>query len=216
MFISTIIHTLEAVTGLLTVFLGYRVTQCYKAYYQPEAISPLARASLSKSPLQYFAPGLSGVESAEDGPDIEVNAKLKPVARTAAVGSETILVDYIGGFFGESAVADIQPYKASSPEPTTVAEHVVEEFLVVPDEFRAVSDTVAGTAANEKDAVVVLDSVSPALLVPVLVDQVMLDEADDDTFIMVETEGTEASSVNVMSDKVVHAMLDEAKLVCVS
>jgi len=213
MFISTIIHTLEAVTGLLTVFLGYRVTQCYKAYYQPEVISPLTRAPLSKSPLQYSAPGLSGAESVEGGLDIEVNARLKPVARTAAaVGSETILVDYIGGFFGESAVADIQPYKASSPEPTTVAEHVVEESLVVPDEFRAVS----GTAANEKDAAVVLDSVSPALLVPVLVDQVMLDEADDDTFIMVETEGTEASSVNVMSDKVVHAMLDEAKLVCVS
>lgn len=55
----------------------------------------------------------------------------------------------------------------------------------------------------------------PTLLEPVLLDSESIEDADDDAFIVVED--TESSvekikSADVMSDKVVHAMLKEAKL----
>lgn len=103
--------------------------------------------------------------------------------------SEILLSDYIGEFFTEPAkAAEIMPFKAAIAEPVAV---------------KPVQSGGADTVAT-LDAVPVSEHSKPV-------------ELEDDLAITVSAEiNTGAPTDRVMSDKVVHAMLDEAKLVCAS
>ena len=122
---------------------------------------------------------------------------------------ESILHDYIGEFFMGSSpetVANIDAYKVNDS-------HVAKEVAV-----KEVSATVREMdnfpEKTESSNVVSFDERSDnTKRLEILV------EEEDDSVITVMTNSKSASgssSENVMSDKVVHAMLDEAKLVCVS
>lgn len=103
--------------------------------------------------------------------------------------SEILLSDYIGEFFTEPVkAAEIMPFKAA----------VTDAGAVKPVQ------TGGADAVATVDAVTVVESTRPA-------------ELEDDLPITVNADtNVGAPSDRVMSDKVVHAMLDEAKLVCAS
>ncbi len=109
----------------------------------------------------------------------------------AQATSTAILNDYIGGFF-EAPTADITAFRAAAP---VAAKTAVEREAPA-------EQTVAESPITES---------MEELELPVLSEEI------DGEIIMVAAEDSDvAESDRVMSDKVVHAMLDEAKLVCAS
>jgi len=125
--------------------------------------------------------------------------------------SGNILHDYIGEFFidsADSAVANLKEYQ--------VAETIKVEALKLTAAIVEEADLkeVSVSKFEKRSNILCFDDrpETHSDKVPV--------EDDDDTVITVMTPSTVPSGGvvddNVMSDKVVHAMLDEAKLVCVS
>lgn len=136
-----------------------------------------------------------------------------------------ILNDYIGEFFAEPERADIEAYKLESARggsiddvPITPVESSVEMSEPLTDQ--------------DKDEVIVVEShckIQPVILesdeldldsLPILTEIATIEEPEqleDDSIITVMSQhDNQQSNAKVMSDKVVHAMLDEARLVCVS
>lgn len=123
--------------------------------------------------------------------------------------SSSILNDYIGEFFSESQTIDIDAYRASTNTIDNDREltnslavkqngNVTNHDYIKVEPFSVVSDSVKGPSLIEES-------------IPTLNE---LCDVESDSFITVATINSEIKSSNkVMSDKVVMAMLDEAKLV---
>ena len=188
MFTNMYIYVLEVVTALLVVATVVQVYRCSKSFYNT--------AQVSKVPSSVTAPATH--------PDI--------IEKTYS-SSGDILHDYIGEFFLESdSAAGIQLKQYQVSEPTKVipvksvpliTTAIIQESGVKErrDDIESVSNVLS------------FDEPSEGLEKKVIV------EDDDDTVITVMNSSEAPSGSNggnVMSDKVVHAMLDEAKLVCVS
>lgn len=230
MFVSILIHALEAITGLLVCYLFFQVRRCYRVAGQvSDATSPLSSSETNEPML--------ATSAAEQVTSNNLKAITAETDSAAPSGAETLLTDYIGAFFSETQVADIQVYKASKTEENNEAITLNEEPLTVPAEFRSTPEikapaakpelvTTAATAeavtkgeGNEIAGVAInVPVLTEPCQEPILLNQVHVDDPEDDTFILVESEdkGSKGAVTNVMSDKVVHAMLDEAKLVCAS
>lgn len=118
---------------------------------------------------------------------------------------------------GISAADDSEAAKLEAQAPTLreISSEELAEFKVAEDKASVKTEAVElelVPPALRKSSTVLEP---PTLLEPVLLDSASIEDADDDAFIVVED--TESSvekikSADVMSDKVVHAMLKEAKL----
>lgn len=145
--------------------------------------------------------------------------------------SESILNDYIDGFFFEPVKADIKAFRAApverevasvvsakKPGDSRVAEAAKKDGMkdTAKDGMHLVGSEVAPMVLAAAVAVLDAETASGHMAEPV--DEMALqDDLEDDLIITVTAEsGVEREDDRVMSDKVVHAMLDEAKLICAS
>jgi len=236
MFMNTYIHLLEASLVACIGLLVFQVLRYYKISVQAEL--QLANESNPYSLEANNSVSLSGnstsvirtplKELLDDGqvlvntPPMEDSIHKTNNTKTIKNSADSILNDYIGTFFTESPSIDIESYKISNVtqlDSTTCLKDTVKQSTSEPDQI-----------TREEDEVI---EVVPILLNPVLLNSVVPDvvktyqatenpsynSIDDDSVIKVlpsETNSTLDGKDKVMSDKVVHAMLDEAKLVCVS
>jgi len=157
--------------------------------------------------------------------------------------SESILTDYIGEFFASPSATDIQAYRAEPvlQQVASVNTAATEESSTsVVQEISEISDISTLNSASkphgtsEQDDFIKVESgrvemnkLEPVFLQPkseldaiptLTVAGEVYNELDDDSVITVmpTAVSSDCENGNVMSDKVVHAMLDEAKLVCAS
>ncbi|TNC80454.1 MAG: hypothetical protein C9356_13660 [Oleiphilus sp.] len=227
MIISTIIHGLEVATLCLVGLLTYQLVKCYRTFYRHDETSRSDVQGLAREGMDAEADGLDASSILVEqglGPEVHaINAGLavKSSAEAAVAASATpaaepvskaILNDYIGGFFAETPVPDLQAYRAeSTAELSGSAEKAMDQEVstAVETETNAVSVSTEQLAEFRAP-----ETIEPVLVKPVRV--VDLDE--EDTFIVVEDENVlcHASNENVMSDKVVMAMLKEANMVASS
>ena len=226
MILSTIVHGLEVVTALLFVLLGVQVFRCYRNFNSaslapanPQAefakeddeveitvAAAQASAFTAKSVPSEASPGRESVE--------RDSAELDSEAPTSA--SKAILNDYIGEFFSESVATDLQAYKQTADESQIAESEDVPVVREISAEELAEYKVPAEATAKLKEAANDIEEGAVKSLEPVLLNQVQVveSEEEDDAFIVVESEdATELNAArDVMSDKVVHAMLKEAKL----
>jgi len=136
----------------------------------------------------------------------------------------TILNDYIGEFFSEPQVLNIEPYRATEPKNvksinnlsvSKIKSSSTSEIIIlkVDDEIIKVEPK----ALESSD----LENTTDLKSFPIISDDIpTLNEFSDlesESFITVSSVDDDIKSNNkVMSDKVVIAMLDEARLVCAS
>jgi len=188
MFITTFIHVLEVATIFLVGLTAFQVHRCYQAFNEKASSPHAANSSHSPSVMKSIAQNVD-----------------KPLS-----APESILHDYIGEFFMDGsaeAVENIDVYK--------VNEHATVESVIMLEEVDAPVSMAENLSEKREGSNVVNFDERPdnTTRLEILV------EEDDDSVITVMTSSKSASGntpENVMSDKVVHAMLDEAKLVCVS
>lgn len=190
MIISTIIHGLEVATVLLVGLMGLQISRCYRQYVSD--VGKVAIRTLDTDQSVHREGVAVAKSSASEGVVIEVE---EPRVE-ASPASAAILNDYIGGFFAAEPQADLNAFKAEAEVAVDIDAPVDAEVTVSKEqlaEFKA-----------------------PETIEPILINPVRVIEVDEeDTFIVVEAESVEADEkkAGVMSDKVVHAMLEEANLV---
>jgi hypothetical protein len=192
MIISTIIHGLELATVLLVGLMSLQITRCYRQYVSD--VGKLAVQTLDTDQSVHRESVAVALSSTSEGAEVEVEVEAPRVEASPA--SAAILNDYIGGFFAAEPQADLNAFKAEAAVAVDIDAPVDAEVTVSKEqlaEFKA-----------------------PETIEPILINPVRVIEVDEeDTFIVVEAESVEADEkkAGVMSDKVVHAMLEEANLV---
>tara|TARA_R110002167_G_scaffold25824_10_gene89243 strand:- start:1485 stop:2207 length:723 start_codon:yes stop_codon:yes gene_type:complete len=236
MFMSIVVHFAEFVMMSLVGIMLYKLYVSYMSWKNACAFSAsTGSAILTNQAISYS----SEVSDSESLTVMKVNldlARSKPVVPASQITSDvsgavkakqcqisdtkilqpekkssTILDDYIGEFFSEPQPLDIDAYRVSTQAiegaserdvTTSLAENMnenksdegyikVEPFFIVPDSLKQASK---------------VDEVVPTLN--------EFCDAESDSFITVASMNSEVKTSNkVMSDKVVMAMLDEAKLV---
>jgi hypothetical protein len=186
MFTNIYVHILEVLAALLVVATTVQIFRCYRSTYQ--TFNDL-------TPLTSSSP--------------------KQIEKSYS-GSGNILHDYIGEFFIDEARADeisvneLKAYKNADVS-SVKSKHQAEltaEFINVATEKNVILDS-----ASERSNVFSFDARAEATA------GIGLSEDDDDTVIKVMTSSNAPTGIvdnKIMSDKVVLAMLDEAKLVCTS
>jgi len=208
MSMSIVIHVLEAVLAFLVTVMSFQIARHYRASVRVahEACVALERSErLSKQPDSFDVPivvdSVSSKPTLEEGVDAE-----NPTAQ--------ILDDYIGGFFGEPVDAnhDMKAFRN--------VENSEANGLLSPgagnDQISCVAPAVDLSAYKAfKPA---LDESIPTLHSPIpesmLTDRFVAQVKElDDEVILVDEPKLVSPASSVMSDKVVLAMLDEAKLV---
>lgn len=205
MILSTIIHGLEVTVVLLSALLAYQIVRCNRAFYQnPQSAIEPSSADFAN---------LETVIEVSEELELVAEENIEPALKSQ---SQSILDDYIGEFFSEEPQANIQAFKAkdvdaesiSGRENSSAAPEVTADVLAA---YKNAPEKTVEQAAND------VPEFSPELSVsePVLLNQVQLIATEEeDSFIVVESEeyAVDSHKVDVMSDKVVHAMLKEAKL----
>lgn len=223
MTITVIVHALEAVLGLLVVALGYRVARQYR--YDCSDTELLS----SKSSNEVF--------HTHDKVSAVANIVVKgSQSTTSAVSNDpesaskpsSILDDYIGGFFDGADVADtdvksfraVDEHEVESLFETTGNEvsHVVADINAASNSANDVVEPIdlsefKATSESVEDIPVLESRIPESLVTERFIAQVQ--ELDSEV-ILVEDDQPVLASESVMSDKVVLAMLDEAKLVSTS
>jgi hypothetical protein len=228
---SIFIHILEALAALFFVAMVVQIRRAYKAevsLQQAQAardqahLDIQAEAAVLDLSAHLDAVSLIVDEAFDEGrvettsaatsfatrrPVVDAPQKSKPEIGDA--GTSQILGDYIGGFFSEATVPEIKEFKAVS---YSEASKIVSSNAVNEDLTDAKIDIRPFKAVSvEQDEIPVLETRIPEeLLTDHFVTQ--RDELDGEVIVVEELEQQHASAKNVMSDKVVLAMLGEAKL----
>jgi len=190
MIISTIIHGLEVATVLLLGLMALQISRCYRQYVSD--VGKVAIQTLDKDQTERRESVAEVISSAKE--DVVVDVEVPRVDVSPA--SAAILNDYIGGFFAAEPQADLHAFKAEAEAPV---------------ENEAPVDSAVTVSKEQLAEFKVPETIEPILINPVRVIEV----DEEDTFIVVEAGSVEADEkkAGVMSDKVVHAMLEEANLV---
>ncbi len=251
MFMSLIIHMLEACVAVLSVMLGWQVTRQYKlevesfaeevstgfSVERPNVVTQQGIANAASKLKERKEPFL-GKESLGLEPSSAVSEKnLKAEDSSAILASEDsasaptlfaengsekveqasaldILDDYIGGFFETAGKSEVEIKAFRS-----VDEQEVESYYrsdAGNDYISAVAPAVdltkyKASTADAADQIPVLRTPIPeSLITERFLEQ--MKELDEEV-ILVEDKQKVVARESVMSDKVVLAMLDEAKLV---
>jgi len=235
MFMSMVVHFAEFVMMSLVGIMSYRLYVSYMAWKNACAFSSASTSSVivTEKPLSFPSEGddseyqyVSKVNVSPTTPTIKAplsriisdpldDVKVKQSKNSEAKiiqaekKSSTILNDYIGEFFSESQAIDIDAYRAST-NPIDSARDLASSSEVKQNEIATNHDYIKVEPYS-----VVSDSLKEAS--PIEESIPTLNEfcdVESDSFITVATINSEIKSNNkVMSDKVVMAMLDEAKLV---
>ena len=236
MFMNSYIHLVEASTLLLVCVLVLKIYYAYSDFYQSKQVS--SDQSLVSQldrilPLAEKKPSLafeSNKHYSEEKRSVRASISVPNVKPTEISNAEEILNDYIGEFFTETKpTIDIQAYRADVSETEALNISHQDEIIVMDTLPVGSLDVALNDSVSDNDESIEVIPVLNTLLLPELepalpVSNVPLLESDgknmseDDSVITVAS--TQSSKLkgadNIMSDKVVHAMLDEAKLVCVS
>lgn len=233
MFMSTVVYLVEFIVVSLVGIMLYKL---YKAWKHSRAFTAHADLfDVSKKTCDFSSNDTFRSDSLAvnkitliDTETVAENSLLEePVAEKALKDnkSSTILKDYIGEFFSEPQLMEMESFKA--PEPTKLVsvnqsldqslDQIVLTSVVsdlgIEEDIIKVEPMLGGS--NEKydiktlEAVLVEDDAIPTLK--------ELSDLESESFITVASSNNDSEQSNkVMSDKVVMAMLDEAKLVCAS
>lgn len=191
MIISTIIHGLEIATVLLVGLMSFQITRCYRQYATDAGSSSVLKpVDVKQTDVRENDTEITIAESNSTLREVPQPLVEKTPASSAALN------DYIGGFFAAEPETDLNAFKAE---------------VEAPIEQEKLSDSTVTVSKEQLAEFKAPETIEPILINPVRV--VDLDE--EDTFIVVEAGSVEAADKkeNVMSDKVVHAMLEEANLV---
>lgn len=234
MFMSMVVHFAEFVMMSLVGIMSYRLYVSYMAWKNACAFSSTSASSeiatekaislssegsdsecqnvtkvnisLTRSTIK--APLSRIISDPLDVAEVKQSKNSDAKLIQAEKKSSTILNDYIGEFFSESQAVDIDAYRASTAvdsvrdienssavkQNVNVANH---DYIKV-EPFSVVSESVKESSPIEES-------------IPTLNE---FCDVESDSFITVASINSEIKSSNkVMSDKVVMAMLDEAKLV---
>lgn len=221
MFMNTYIQLLEVTTLILLGFLAFRVFQCNRAYYHELKLSKKVQPNDSE-----VSKVLSIKSASKVLDDLKVNnssnSHALPVMEVSSLSgkassdntvtnhdsskSSGVLSDYIGAFFTETITVDIEAFKADKVVEKLDHSESSDEIIEILPILRS-SELITGP-----------ELIEPAILSST-VNEARQESEDDDSVILVMTStSSDASEADdkVMSDKVVHAMLDEARLACVS
>lgn len=227
MFISTVVHLFEFILLSLLGIMLYKLFASYKKWKNMSVSSSskggdrtgrVVKPALPQNP-DYLS--ISKITVTE-----EQSASQPPVKEKQ---SSVILTDYIGEFFAETKPMNLEPFRAKQPERSSLRE-VESTSAQVSSQAGVFSGSVHVALSAEKLAPIEpLNAVSPELvddeiiqvkplnLSPVILTHApQASNAESDAYITVASGSNELSANNIMSDKVVMAMLDEAKLVCAS
>jgi hypothetical protein len=236
MFIGTIVHLLEIILLSLLGIMVYKLVASYRKWKAMPVSSSAKGGDRNPRP---FTP------SQPQNPDYLSVSKITVTEeqsshRVAEKTSSVILTDYIGEFFAETRLPDLEPYRSKSTEPLTLkvvstskrpAEKVTgtDQNKHQNQVFLAVQDVSTKQLASSDDEFIQVDVVSGARptevleqAVPVLTEfadlgrETCVDDVEGDAYITVHTDGNHSRAANIMSDKVVMAMLEEARIVCAS
>tara|TARA_R110001592_G_scaffold68269_5_gene209151 strand:+ start:907 stop:1611 length:705 start_codon:yes stop_codon:yes gene_type:complete len=234
MFMSTAVHFVEFIMMALSGMLMYKIYTSYNAWKISTAFfAPSDSINASNKTFDFS-------QKAVNAESIEVNKVTaldsKSIANLAAVSaplvkvsvienkSSAILNDYIGGFFSEPQVMDIEPYRAAESKKVMLTDKTLDQQLApvlasgaselkVDDEIIKVTSRVA--VPNKVEGVKAQKVFSvEGNKIPTLNE---FSDLEPESFITVASINNDIKNSNkVMSDKVVMAMLDEAKHVCAS
>ena len=222
MFMSTVVHFVEFIMVSLTVIMLYKLYTTYKNWVTVSVFS--AKSAIKKDSVAIKPKeenNFSNVESGHDSDYLSANKICVSEVESKLVAQEikpaSILDDYIGGFFTETTSVDIDAYRSDeSVLPTSVLPKAVEPLSSecspksepIDDVIKVQHSTLHNTLVINKDSDLI-EQGSPKLK--------DFSDMEADSFITVASVNDEQKDNNkVMSDKVVLAMLDEAKLVCAS
>lgn len=139
-----------------------------------------------------------------------ISEKAKPVEKSYGK-SANILHDYIGEFFVDETINDeLEAYKNADVAKTSIASQAAVVSAVTANSQMKSN---ALDSNNERSNILSFEE-----RVEITSDKVLSEDEDDSVITVLNSSHAPdgVADENVMSDKVVHAMLDEAKLVCAS
>ena len=219
MFMSTVVYFVEFLLVSLVGILLYKLYTSYSRWKNSSAFASeptnQVRITVSIAEKQQTPSVVDNIVVSK----ISVAESARVPVSTSAKKSSAILNDYIGEFFSQTEALDIDAFRASQQISASETSHTVEtssaneQASLAPlsesdDEVISIENSQARGELLTTSTLSDLDEVS----IPTL-----KEFSDSDTFITVSSpENDVESKHNVMSDKVVLAMLDEAKLVCAS
>ena len=200
MFMSTVVHLVEFV---LLALMGVMLYRLYKSYKDWKVVS-VSSLTFTGRKLLGSMDGLVGGQSLKGTSANHVGRVEGQIGHQEKVSS--ILDDYIDGFFTGVEVVDNEAFDSCDE----VASLAISGDADVDGEFIRVqvadSDLLSKSFENDS-----YEEVSAEKLTSLKESE----SAAPDTFITVSSSKDESSD-KIMSDKVVLAMLDEAKQVCAS
>ena len=201
-------------------------------------------AVLAKTMLEKAMIADASTADTNDGNGTRFQTKLDAESESSSVSdnaNDQILNDYIGGFFAEAVQPDIAAFRnevsevpavskletacsktelssqSSLNEAPALSTYSSDESLHSDEVITVESAASLNDPAIVDDLVDQLDDLSNGLeSIPVLTNLSHSTEDDDSVIVVIDERGVSSSSDKIMSDKVVHAMLDEARLVCAS
>jgi hypothetical protein len=236
MFMSTVVYFVEFTLISLVGILLYKLYTSYNAWKNSTAFfaaSDSINASSKTFDLSQKAVNTDSLVVnkifASDRKLVAQDLVVKQLVTKAPATdnkSSSILNDYIGEFFSETQVMNLEPYRATESKkalpinkssnfnlaPTSKSTSSIND-LRSEDEIIQVESTVI--ASNQVEDTKNLKSYSFSDdAIPTLNE---FSDLESDSFITVALINDDIKNSNkIMSDKVVMAMLDEAKLVCAS
>ena len=220
MSISLIVHMLEVCVTALCAMLAWQVARQYKMYQVQQEQSAALQVRSSHTTNSFDL--VSSTDKSRDRIVAEPQARKEPIVpevvvneQAEAVSTSQILDDYIGGFFDSTVKTEVEMKAFRS-----VDEQEVETYFRADAGNDHVS-SIAPTVDLSKYKASTVDSVDsiPVLKTPIpesLITERFLEqmkELDEEVILVEGDQEPVVARDNVMSDKVVLAMLGEAKLV---
>jgi len=230
---NSYIHLVEASTLLLVCVLVLKVYYAYSGFFQSQQTSsdqtpiphidriiPLAE----KTPSFVFE---SSNNYSEEKRSVRASISVPNVKPTEISNANAILNDYIGEFFAETKPIDIQAYRADVPEIDMLKSSGEDEIILMGTlPVGSLDADLSDSVSDNDESIEVVpiltkpllsESALPASNVPLLESDSKILSEEDTVITVASAQASKLKgSDNFMSDKVVHAMLDEAKLACVS
>ncbi len=227
MFMSTVVLFVEFIMMSLVGIMLYKLYISYKAWKNSRVFSAPSSSFKVSIRIPSFERQRANTASVltDESTLVKCNLDNKrlEVSKVNVEAKEnkptSILNEYIGEFFSETQALDIEPFRSTETIKTsplhTLADQKVASLSV--NEFQADDDIIKveshGACTNFNKSVDISSKIIEGII-PTLHE---FSDLETDTFITVASINDDIKNDNkVMSDKVVMAMLDEAKLVCAS
>lgn len=241
MFMSLVVHVVEFLLMSLVGIMLYKLYSSYKSWKESSAFSVVRSSQNVRQRISSFNEPISAkvnvtqvhVRLTKSSVSSAASVPVVPVLKPKVVQEElkstpseslsiqcspektktSILDDYIGEFFAGTPKMELEPYRAQVTEVVPVSK---SSYVAAEQEDEVISVEMVQPIVDSRDTslVHVLASHESEDNIPTLDD---FSDVDPEAYITVISNVDEVKHGNkVMSDKVVLAMLDEAKLVCAS